>query len=226
MSNEQSPDSPFSVSGDVAIIGEGTSGRTEISIQVMQQIYHELTGKTEDVSRSYTDAFQIERADLEQLHHRLQQTLEQFDVKAQNCGFKIYYVDDRSQSCSSFERFHTFSGNSTSAVESLFITYDFLLLLPKLSTVQPYTLTVRLASRIAIEKKMRRDLPFHYPKILRIMGGRTAVVTVKHVDYVVARTLLNAMDEWFQTLNKSKHPRFFEYIRKHSESIPIVCRFW
>lgn len=40
-------------SGDVAVIGEGTPNRTPVSLQVLQGIYHELTGKKEEVSKSY-----------------------------------------------------------------------------------------------------------------------------------------------------------------------------
>ena len=52
--------------GDVAVIGEGTPNRMPVSIQVLQGIYHELTGKTEEVSKSYSAGFQITHDALEQ----------------------------------------------------------------------------------------------------------------------------------------------------------------
>ncbi len=224
MSANDQTNPPQGGTGNVAVVGEGTGGRSEVPIQLLQQIYHEITGKSEDVSKSYSDPFQVELGDFEQLHLRLQQTLEQYEICANNCSYKIFYVDDRQESWSSVDRFKTFTGSSTSAVESVLITFDFLLILPKVKSPQPYTLTIRLASRIAIEKKMQREMMFELPRILKLMGGRTAVVTVKYVDYVVARTLLNAVEEWFGTLNKAEESKMFVFVRRHSGWLPVICR--
>jgi hypothetical protein len=212
--------------GDVAIIGEGTQNRTEFPIQVLQNIYHEITGKQEDISKSYTEAFQIELSDIEQLHLRITQALEQYNLCAINSGFKIYYANDSHDSYSSFDRFKSFGTGANSPTESVFLKYDFMFVLPKVKSTQCYTVTLRLASRITIEKKMRRDLPFDVPKILRLMGGRTGVLAIKYVDYAVARTMLHTVDEWFSSLHKSEEPAAFNYIRARSEYLPIVARYF
>lgn len=161
-------------SGDMAVIGEGTPNQTSVSLQVIQNIYHELTGKAEDVSKYYSESFQFVHADYEQLHHRISQCCEQYNIKASNCSIKVYYINDTQETFSSFERFKHFNVGSSSSVESVLLKYNFLIILPKLNQPQSYTLSVRTASRVSIEKKMREDMPFDVPKILRVMGGRTA----------------------------------------------------
>ena len=166
----------------MAVIGEGTANRTSVSLQLLQNIYHELTGKTEDVSKSYNESFQIVHADFDQLHHRIAQCIEQYNIKANNCSVKVYYINDTQETFSSLDRFKHFNAGSSSSVESVLIMYNFLIILPKLNQPQSYTLSVRTASRISIEKRMHSEMPlFHgVPKILRTMGSRTAVVTVKY----------------------------------------------
>lgn len=219
--NELAPDGV----GDMAVIGEGTPNQTAVSLQVVQSIYHELTGKTEDVGKSYSESFQFVHADYEQLHHRISQCCEQYNVKANNCSIKVYYINDTQETFSSFERFKHFNAGSSSSVESVLLTYNFLILLPKLNQPQSYTLSVRTASRVSIEKQMRENMPFELPKILKLMGGRTAIVTVKYVDYVVARNLLNVVDEWLKTVNKAQTNKVWDAVRKRSEYLPLIARY-
>lgn len=214
-----------SASGDLAVVGEGTPNETKVSIQVLQGIYHELTGKTEDVSKSYNEPFQTNLADFEQLNHRVTQCCEQYNVRADNCSVKIFYVNDTQETFSSFERFASFNAGTTSAVESVLVTYNLLIILPKADKPQSYTLSVRLASRIAVERQMRDQMPFHMPKILRTMGNRTAVVNVKYVDYAVARSLLNTVDQWFDGLSKAETSRAWTHLTKRSHFLPIVSRY-
>lgn len=224
MTNNHSNDFLSAGSGDVAVIGEGAT-RTSVSLQLLQEIYHELTGKSEDVSNYYNEAFHVVHSDFEQLHHRIGQACEQYNICANTYSIKAYYINDTQDTFSSIERFRLFNAGSTSSVESVFLTYNFLILLPKLHQPQSYTLSIRIASRIAIEKKMRHDIPFNFPKILRVMGGRTAVVTVKYIDYVVARNLLNVVDEWFNTLSQERPSKYWKFIQRRSEKIPLITRY-
>ncbi len=182
MNDKNTDNKPGESAGDIAVIGEGTPNRTPVSIQVLQNIYHELTGKTEEVSKSYNAPFQVVHGDFEQLNHRVSQVCEQYNIRAANCSITIYYVNDTQETFSSFEKFRAFNAGSTSPVESVLINYNFLILLPKLNQPQSYTLSIRVASRIAVEKKMQTDIPVDLPKILRIMRGRTAVILLAGGD--------------------------------------------
>jgi hypothetical protein len=156
--------------GDLAVIGEGTPNRTEISIQVLQGIYHELTGKSEDVSKSYSEPFKITQLDFEQLNYRISQTCEQYQVRAATCSIKVFYINDTQETFSSFDRFRGFNAGSASAVESVLLTYNLMIVPPKTGQVQSYTISIRVASRISINRKMEQEMPVEMPKIFRLMG--------------------------------------------------------
>lgn len=223
--NQPRSNSSDSSAGDMAVIGEGTPNARSVSIQVLQDIYHELTGKSEEVSKSYDDAFHVVANNLKQLNYRISQTMEQYRVCSENCSVNVFYVNDTKDTFSSFNRFEAFNAGSSSSVESVLITYNFLLLLPKIQQPQSYTVSVRIASPVAIQRKMSDDF-FQVPKILRLMGGpRTAVVSVKYVDYAVARTLLNTIDEWFQALPKSHSGFLWKFVRRNTDWIPLITRY-
>jgi hypothetical protein len=210
--------------GDVAVIGEGTPNRMPVSLQVVQSIYHELTGKTEEVSKSYTESFKICQSDLEQLHIRIQQAYEQYNIKAETLEFRVFYQNDTQDRFTSFEKFRAFNSGSHSAVESVLFKYNFLVILPKTNQPQNYTLSVRVASPVAIDKKMREQW-FELPKVFKLMGGRTAVVTVEYVDYMVARNLVDIVDGWFKSLSTTRISSFMSFVRKRSGYLPLVCRY-
>lgn len=214
-----------SSSGDMAVIGEGTPDRTPVSIQVLQQIYHELTGKSEEVSKSYDEAFHINANDFKQLNHKIGQTCEQYNIQAENCSVKVFYINDTKDTFSSFARFEAFNAGSSNAIESVLLTYNFLIILPKVSEPQSYTVTIRVTSPVAIQRKMRTQF-FSMPKIFKLMGGaRTAVVSIKYVDYSVARTVLNTIDEWFIALPQSRPGMLMKFLRRHTDYFRLIARY-
>jgi hypothetical protein len=117
---EQIEPQPDGASGDIAVIGE-TSNATVISLQTLQGIYNELTGKSETVSKSYSKPIRAKFADLEQLNHRISQACEQYNVISGNCSVTVYYVDDTTDRFSSFDRFKLHNAGSTSSVESVLL---------------------------------------------------------------------------------------------------------
>ncbi len=168
---------------------------------------------------------QVEAADFAQLNLRIQQCCEQYHVKANSCSVQIYFVDDTSETFSSFERFSAFNAGSTSAVESVVLQYEFLVLLPKLQRPQTYSLTVRFASRIAVDQKMRDQMPRAMSKVFRQMVNRTAMVEVKYVDYVVARNLLSTVDQWVSGLSRAATSKLWMGVVDRSDYLPLVARY-
>ena len=66
-------------SGDVAVIGE-SSKSSVVSLQTLQGIYNELTGKSETVGKSYSKPIRVKFSDIEQLNHKITQVCEQYNV--------------------------------------------------------------------------------------------------------------------------------------------------
>lgn len=215
--NEHAPSS--------VVIGADTARQSIISLQVLQDVYNELTGKTEEMSRFYDEPFQFLLNDYCQLNHRITQTCEQYCIKESNCSITLYHVDDSHETFSSFERFKAFNSGSNSATESVVLTYNFLVVLPQLNRPQTYKLMIRTASRVVVEKRMREAMPFDIPKAFKIMRGRTALAQIDYVDHVVARNLLHVVDEWFKTVRRSPKYPAWNFIARRTEAIPAVAKY-
>lgn len=228
MANQEGSDiaGPSEGTGDMALIGEGTEREARVSIQTLQGIYHELTGKSEDVSKTYNKPFQISLADLEQLNYRVKQCYEQYQIQTDNCSVKVFYVNDARDTFSSFERFASFNAGTTSAVESVLIEYNFLIILPKTHKPQTYKLSIRIASRVAIEKQFQHDGPFRIRQIIKLMASQTAVVNVKYIDYVVARSILNTVDSWFEGVKTQFVSKPWKYVTRHTHFLPHISRYF
>src|SRR5688500_1816062 len=103
-----------------------------VSMKVVQSIYNDITGKSEKLTKRYEDSFQVRMADLEQLHHKISQACEQYDVKALNVAITVAHIDDTAETFSSFERFQLYNQSNTHAVRNVVVAYNLLILLPKL----------------------------------------------------------------------------------------------
>lgn len=221
---DQNEPQPDGASGDVAVIGESSKAQA-ISLQTLQGIYNELTGKSEEVGKSYTKPIQVKFSDLEQLDHKISQACEQYNVVSGNGTITVYYVDDTRDRFSSFDRFRLHNSGCTSPVESILLKYNFLVLLPKTKQPQSYTITIRLASRVAVMRRMEGEFYGPPPQIIRMMGNRTAVVEVEYIDYMVARNLLNIVDEWFKVIPTADEHKWLNWLRYRSHHIPKFAKF-
>jgi hypothetical protein len=222
--NEQAEPQPDGASGDIAVIGESSNAKA-ISLQTLQGIYNELTGKSEEVGKSYTKPIQVKFSDLEQLDHKISQACEQYNVVSDNCSVTVYYIDDTRDRFSSFDRFRLHNAGCTSPVESILLKYNFLVLLPKTKQPQSYTITIRLASRVAVMRRMEGEFYGPPPQIIRMMRNRTAVVEVEYIDYLVARNLLNIVDEWFKGIPTAAELKWLNWLRYRSHRIPRFAKF-
>jgi hypothetical protein len=207
-----------------AIIIENGDNPLKVSLQTVQGIYNEITGKTEQIGRGFEVSFQIEFADIEQLHLKMMQLCEQYNICSSNHSVTIYYSEDNKEQFSSFERFRLYNKNNPNPVESLVIKYNFLIILPQVNKPQSYTVTVKLASRVAIIKKLQQDVPTSV-SVFRVMGSRTALITVDYVDYLVARNFVDTFDVWTKTLTKSDLPVWLLGIQRHSHHMPSILRY-
>jgi len=77
---------------------------TTITMQQLQQIYSELTGKAESLNSYYDDPIRLSFDDVEVLHHRIMQTWEQYRVVSSTVVFTIYYLRNTKDQFTSFER--------------------------------------------------------------------------------------------------------------------------
>lgn len=210
-------------SSDLVVIGDGTEAR-EVSFQLLQGVYNELTGKSEKVKRVYAKLFRIHLADIEELHKKIEQICEQFQIKASNHSVVVYYLTNTKEEFTSFARFKLHCEASASAVESIYIKYNFLVVLPQAKKPQSYTVAVRLASKITTAKAMEDDFLGAPPRVLQVMGQFTGIAEVKYVDYVVARNFMTHIDDWFAGIPSVKENNFVRWIQNRPYIVPRAAR--
>lgn len=213
-----------SPTGDVAIIGDESSSGTPVSMQLLQDIYNEFTGKTEEISQGYSKPFQVEITDIEQLNSKISQIQEQYNICSKNCSVTVYYYKDTREVFSSFERFRLYDSSRLSPVESVLLKYDFLIRLPQTNRLQNYTLSVRLASRISIMKEAEEDFPAGFP-FKALFTGRTANVSINYIDYLVARNFQDSIKDWIDGLEEHKFPKWLIFLQKRSHYIPRITKY-
>ncbi|MBK5970727.1 MULTISPECIES: hypothetical protein [Thiorhodovibrio] len=220
MSNDQEIVDPQN-DGDVVV--ESKDGdQQRISFQVMQSIYNEITGKTEEIAKMYTRPFHITIADLEQLNAKILQLYEQYSIASANCNVHVYYAEDTRERFSSFERFRAYDQSRLEPMQSLSLEYNFLVVLPKLKKPQSYKVEINLESRVSTYSDRKNQLPM---ALWRLIGHRTATVSVEYIDYVVARTFLDVTDRWIKGVPAQETPKALKVALKHADKAQHVLKY-
>ena len=207
--------------GDVVRISD--ANQDTVSLKTYQDIYHQITGMTEEIRKRYKDSTFIEKSDIKQLHIKITQLFDVHNVIASNETIIVYYDKDRKDQFTSFEKFETFNSSSNSPVTNLVFKYNVSIIPAKLKQPQEYTITIRLTSRIAQVKELREDAPtlVHGP-LASLLVRETAEIRIEYVDYIIARGFLEAFDEWMSGTKKVNESKFVSLSKRYSHFIPAI----
>ncbi|MCK4129042.1 hypothetical protein ACI2S5_23860 [Ralstonia nicotianae] len=199
-----------------------------VSLQVWQDIWYRLTGKVEEISKCWSDPFQVRLNHLQALHKRLEQTCEQYVITGANVSIVVFFSDDRSEQFTSWQKFNTLISSNVVPVESIHLAYNFLVTPPKVQEPQSYSISLRVASRVSVIKKLRSEsfIFGRIPLIVRQIGCQTAEAKIKYADYVIARTMLHAIDEWAKSLPCASESKALRWIRQKSHAAPAIFRYF
>lgn len=211
-------------SEEVVVVGSNGACDTPVSFQVLQNIYNEITGKREELEKSYRNPFQLTYDDLEQLNIKINQMYEQYNIKSSNCSVSVIYNKDTKETFSSFERFKLINVKSLSETERIVINYNFLVILPKICRPQSYEIEIGLVSKISMSKSMPSPIRSRLG-LLKFMLGTTAHVSIKYVDYLVARNFQDVIDEFIKGLKSSKQNSVLKFIIEKSQWVPTLTKY-
>jgi hypothetical protein len=171
-----------------------------VSMKAVQQIYSEITGRTESLERAHKTNHSISFDDLCQLDAKITQLYEQYNIVTRNHSVTLFHLDDQKQTFSSFERFKLFDRTTLSPVENVRIEYNFLIVLPQMRKPQSYEIEVNIHSRAAMMKRANGDVGLRNTMFYEFLSPNTAHMEIKYVDYTVARNFQGAIDGWFKAL--------------------------
>ncbi len=162
----------------------------EVSLQVIQDVYNDITGRTERLGRYFFDAHRIEFSDIENLHRSIEALMEQYHCMGSNCSITVRYIDDKTERVSSFQKFAAQGTTRNECVEEFELEYNFLIILPKTNEARPYTLEVGLRNTMALPKKMENLQASDIQRRISFESMRlTGRMTIEYVDLAVARSI-------------------------------------
>lgn len=208
--------------GDVVSIGHEQS---PISLKVYQDIYHQITGRTEQIRQRYTDNILINFSEIEQLHFKIMQLCDIYTVVARNEVISVFHEKERKEQFTSFKRFKAYNSNATKPTVNVVLRYNFSILLSDRKQPQEYIVTVRLTSRVAMIHSMEEEIPsFMRGRLLGLSTLHTAEVSVEYADYVVARSFLEAFDEWIDGCNPKPKSKLLDVAQEYSHLIPKLLQ--
>jgi hypothetical protein len=193
--------------------------KQKLSIQVLQDIYNEFTGKTEVISNSFSLHHKTTYNDISDLNSKIMQLCEQYHIVSQNMSVTIYFVKEGRVQYSSFERFKIVDTKSD-AIENIRLKYDFLIVLPKTKRSQTYSVEVNIHSRAAIYQS-ESNFPKH---LLFNLASITGHLKIEFVDYAVALSFSSTIESWFRSLPQSEAIFGLKYLQGKSEHFPFIFK--
>ena len=198
-----------------------TEGGHVVSFQAVQDIYNEITKKTESLNKTFQLNHKTTINDIIQLNHKFEQTIEQYNVSSKNCSVTVYHTNDSKQTFSSFDRFKIYDSSNLSPIENVHVEYNFLILLPTGEKARNYKVVIDITSRSALISKMRKDanFPIAFSRFATAWTGR---FHIKYVDYAVARSIYTALDQWFNGLEQTEASKFVKPIQNFSHFLPVI----
>ena len=200
-----------------------SQGSSIIPIKVYQDIYHQITGRTEQIKKTYDESLLIGMQEIQQLHHKIIQLCDIHRIVARNETVSVFHDQDRKEQFTSFERFLAYNSNSASPTINVVLKYNFAIIVAGRKNPQEYVVTIRLTSRVALIKKLKEDAPPFIPgHFFAAMAGDVAEINVEYADYVVARGFVEAFDEWIKGCDTDAEPKPIKFLKKYSSVFPKV----
>lgn len=198
---------------------------TPISAKTYQDIYHQITGRTEQIRKRYSDNILIEFPDLEQLHHKITQLCSIHTVIAKNESVSVFHDKERKEQFTSFERFQLYNSTAASPTVSVVLKYNFSIISAETGRPQEYVIVIRLSSRVAMLQQAEEDAPpFMRGRVISFLSENTSEVTVEYADYIVARGFLEAFDEWIRGCKCTPRMKWLRSIQSWSHFLPKLFR--
>lgn len=199
----------------------------DIKLKMYQEAYHYITGKTEKISFKSSADLLIDFDELNQIHHKISQLCDVHNIIARSESVTIFHTKERKENFTSFERFKIYNKSITSPTLTALMEYNFSILPAGSVNPQQYKVTIRLNSRVSLMKQMKDEAPaFMRGRLFGFMYGPTADISVEYADYVIARSFVEAMQEWVGGCKKSDSKlKVLQKLQGVSHFIPGVVSF-
>jgi len=203
-------------------VGDGSSS---VSIKIYQDIYHQVTKRTEQISKRFNENLKINFSEIEQLHHKVKQICDIHNIVASNEIVTIFHEKERKEQFTSFDRFRNYNSNATNHTVNVVLKYNVSIIPAGLNKPQEYVITIRLNSRVAMLEEIESHAPpFIRGSVISYLTEDTAVITIDYADYVIARGFLEAFEEWIRGCDKESNNHWLKLLKRWSHLIPEITK--
>ena len=201
----------------------------DTSISVAQAIYHHVTARTEQIFETHSENYVIEENDIIQLIHKIKQVAQRHHQEESSCVIEHALYKKERVRHSSFESFKISDKSQADPTSEIAIVYDFLSQNPHIgqdADIKPerYKITINITQEQSLLALDRDDgRPSFLPRLSNVP---TIGVSIRYVDYTVARSILAATREWVASLNGVKRSRFQNFFLRNqfnlSDMLPKI----
>lgn len=206
-----------------------TTSKQDASKQIItfshyQEIYHQVTKKSETTTKAYSENLKVTFKSIEDLHHRILQIKQTYHIIQENATFTIYSHGKQKEQYTSFERFKLYNSGRPNGTINVTIKYD-LLICPHNSTKPyPYAITVNLTSRVGIYEDLynKDDAFMGQEGFITFMGNQVAEIRVDFVDYVISRAFIQAFDEWVKITDQNYNNKLMTWLKRNISQITSI----
>ncbi|MEO1680278.1 MAG: hypothetical protein AAFU80_19205 [Pseudomonadota bacterium] len=181
-----------------------TRSGNQVSFQAIQDFYHAITGRIEQLDDYYYDYHLAEVEDFEQFHNVVLQTVEVYSDRSPELTVSVKYVDGASEQFSGIDKFKSQAVNRPVGCVSVELDYRFLVYLPKSQEAREYTVSMGLRSSVGTlaSMKKRKATEAEY-NLYFSMPPATAKLEITYVDLAMARAIEANIAKWYGSLRSN-----------------------
>jgi len=204
---------------------QGEEKKEIASWQLVQAVYHSITGKTERITIENEHPCQLNLNKIKQLNYKIQQSSEAYNIVANNCSVTVFHQNDVKQIFSSFDKFEQYDSSNNNAIKRIQLKYDILIHLPNIKNPQNYTIIVNLLSGVICEQeiaKISKKLPSIFAPLI---GFNTIKIDINYVDYIVANNYQHIVEEWIKSVSDNKKNKITYLLKPITLFIKYVVLF-
>lgn len=186
---------------------EGRISITSMPKPALQAIYHAITGKTENITQTLTGNVLINLSDFDQLHNVVCDQASIY-TKVVSPTVTVVIKDEKSRAItySSWEKFKLLNLSSGDVTSEVILRFEFLFNMPETDQPQRCIVDINLDSALPVIKgqdeaaSIGGAMGFFFSMARE---WRTVEISIEFVDYVVAKSFVRTIEEWFSKLKRT-----------------------
>lgn len=208
---------------EISLNDNGSLIEKTVDWQLYQAIYNHITGKREILSQEINTSYSYTLDNILQLNMKIEQCLKQYNVKVINPLIEILHLKGRKEGFTSFEKLKIYNASIIEPIKALKIQYKILLILPNIQSPQCYNIEIRIFSGLALYEEYKSEFPFRW--LRRLNKVDSAEIKIEYVDYNVANSLMQLVEDWFKTNIILETNKYLDFVQQRSEWITYFFKY-